>query len=152
MNSQKLRRRQHTWLQSSSQSNTQPAATCPRVPARVLGACTGIQENTFPGGSPDPALPDWLHTAKAALSPAGRRPKPGNRSPTPKATSPWKLWKRSSEFIGVLKAEVLAAVHNRMKSKHFCFFFPTPTSPPLPTPPSLSPHPTASFQPGRLLK
>lgn len=35
-------------------------------------------------------------------------PKPGNRSPTPKATSPWKLWKRSSEFIGVLKVAVLA--------------------------------------------
>lgn len=97
------------------------------------------------GGSPDPALPDWLQTAKAALSPAGRRPKPGNRLPTPKATSPWKLWKRSSEFIGVLKAADLASVHNRTKSKHFCF-------PPPPAPPSLSPHPTASFQLGRLLK
>lgn len=49
-------------------------------------------------------------------------PKPRNRSPTPKATSAWKLWNRSSEFIRFFKAPFLAAVQNRMKSKHFCFF------------------------------
>lgn len=62
---------------------------------------------------------------------------------TPKAISPWKLWNRSSEFIRVLKAPVLAAVHNRMKSKHFCFFSPLS---------SLSPHPTAFFQQCLLLE
>lgn len=125
VNSQKLRTIQRAWLLSSSQSNTQPAVTCPPVPGRVLGACTGIQENTFPGGSKVPALPDWLQTAKAALSPAGGHPNREADHPPQRHTSPWKLLNRSGEFIRILKAPFIAAAHNMMKSRNF-YFRPSP--------------------------
>lgn len=88
---------------------------------QVLGACTKIQENTFPGDSPDPALPDWLQTAKAVLSPAGQQPNSEANHPPQRHTSPCKVLNRSSEFIRILKVPFILAVHTVMKSQTFYF-------------------------------